>query len=115
MSDIKGQFSEEVSLLRKYSYEFGKSNDMETYKLIILARVALHKMFDDQQAEIQRLNAIIAGTQKVDDVIAGQNEIDAKRWKHVVFLAQRGKLPNAWYEGYTEKELTDSIDEVMTK
>lgn len=53
----KEQFREQVSLLRKYSFEFSSQRDDETYDLMIASQVQLHKLYDDAQAEITALKA----------------------------------------------------------
>ena len=56
--EIIEQFSEEISFLRKYAYEYSQALDSDTFDLMIKSQVALHIMFESQQAEITRLNAV---------------------------------------------------------
>ena len=53
--EIIEQFSEEISFLRKYAYEYSQALDSDTFDLMIKSQVDLHIMFESQQAEITRL------------------------------------------------------------
>ena len=38
-------FKEELSLFRKYAYEFGQTDDIETYELMMKCQVNLHVLY----------------------------------------------------------------------
>jgi hypothetical protein len=59
MSKENKAFTEELSLFRKYAYEFGQNNNIETYELMMKCQQNLHTLYEaqDQSSEIERLKA----------------------------------------------------------
>lgn len=68
MSDIREQIIEQVNLVRKYAYELGMKFDDETADSLTNSRNNLINLINSQQAEITRLNAIIADMKQVGDI-----------------------------------------------
>jgi len=55
MSDaMKETINEQASLLRKYAYEFGLTDDVETHGLMMAAQKALHDAIDAATAQSQQ-------------------------------------------------------------
>lgn len=123
MSDIKEQYeiwfecNKELPLTTVYADSFSKDVAYHGYKA----------GYEAQQAEIQRLQSIIKDMQQVDDVLAPQNEIDAKRYRWLkaqnaeleqdsfVVLGHDCKVEDVWQKYWVGSDLDKAIDDAMSK
>ena len=62
-------FSEELCLFRKYAFEFGQSNDMEAYELMMKCQVNLHALYEAAKADSEREGWVSVPIEPTEEMI----------------------------------------------
>lgn len=118
MTNEQETIKEQVSLLRKYAYEFGLHNDLETHALMMSAQKSIFdiidakdKEFAEVRAKLEAAEACIKASQEQEPVgymtDSGMYKIDGSFWQAV------GDVVFKWRKLYAQPPIPPELAELQ--